>query len=163
MTIQILTSSALADWKRLRLESLQKAPENFASSFEEESVFEDTYFQDQIEKNTIFGAWVEGQLAGSIGLYCLTSLKGRHQGVLWGVYLQPAYRGQGIASHLLEAVIAYARSHVLQLHLTCNTQSLSAFKLYKKHGFIVYGTEPRAIRLGDRFFDCHKMILFLKS
>jgi len=62
---------------------------------------------------------------------------------------------------MLEAVILYAQSRVLQLHLTVVTTNLGAIKLYQKHGFKIYGTEPRALKIGDVFFDEHLMVLDL--
>ena len=32
---------------------------------------------------------------------------------------------------------------------------------YQKQGFKIYGTEPRALKIGDTFFDEHLMILDL--
>ena len=38
---------------------------------------------------------------------------------------------------------------------------LAARTLYEKFGFRSFGVEPRAIRVGDAYFDKNHMILFL--
>ncbi len=60
---------------------------------------------------------------------------------------------------LVEAIIIHAKNHVMQLHVTCVTINLKAIDLYQKHGFRIYGTEPRSIKIGDTFFDEHLMVL----
>ena len=77
------------------------------------------------------------------------------------MYTKPEHRGNGIASTLIESVILYSKTHVIQLHLTCVTTNPGAMKLYQKFGFEVYGTEPRALKIGDAFFDEHLMVLDL--
>ena len=93
----------------------------------------------------------------------MNSAKTKHRGVIWGMYTRPEYRGQGIASALIQTIISHAKSHVAQLHLTCVTTNLGAVAFYQKHGFKIYGTEPRALKIRDTFFDEHLMMLELKT
>jgi ribosomal protein S18 acetylase RimI-like enzyme len=93
--------------------------------------------------------------------YSLNSVKTKHRGFIWGMYTQPEYRGQGIASALIQTIINYANSRVTQLHLTCVTGNLGGVALYQKYGFKIYGTEPNALKIGDTFFDEYLMILDL--
>ena len=78
--------------------------------------------------------------------------------MLWGVYVHPDARRLGAATAVLQAAIAHARTCVLQLHLSVTTTG-SALGLYRKLGFAIYGTEPRALRVGDRYLDEHLMVL----
>ena len=120
-------------------------------------------FQNGLTKNDIFGVFIDNSLVSCAGFYSLNSAKTKHRGFIWGMYTKAEYRGQGIASALIQSVITYASSRVTQLHLTCVTNNLSAMALYQKHGFTVYGTEPRALKIGDAFFDEHLMILDLRK
>ena len=79
------------------------------------------------------------------------------------MYTRPEYRGQGIASALIQTIISHPKSRVTQLHLTCVTTNLDAVAFYQKHGFKIYGTEPRALKIRDAFFDEHLMMLELKT
>jgi ribosomal protein S18 acetylase RimI-like enzyme len=79
------------------------------------------------------------------------------------MYIKNGYRGQGIGNALLNAVITHAKNRVIQLHLTVVTTNQTALKLYQKNGFRVYGTEPRALKIGDQFYDEHMMVLELSN
>jgi len=51
-----------------------------------------------------------------------------------------------------------AEGKALQVHCNVVTSNDRARRLYERHGFSVYGTEPRALKVGDRFYDEHLMI-----
>lgn len=161
MKIRLLTQEDWKIWKELRLDALKNVPASFGSSYTEEVNSPDSVFQDHLNKNAIFGAFADNMLIGSIGFYSLDSLKTKHRGMLWGMYVQSEYRGRGVANSLMEAVISYARPRVMQLHLACATSNLGAVKFYQKHGFNIYGTEPRALKIGEVFFDEYLMVLEL--
>jgi ribosomal protein S18 acetylase RimI-like enzyme/2-polyprenyl-3-methyl-5-hydroxy-6-metoxy-1,4-benzoquinol methylase len=162
MKIRMLTQEDWKVWKQFRLVALQNSPESFGSSYEEELNWSDSDVQDGLNKNNIFGAFINQTLIASAAFYSLNSyVKTKHRGVIWGMFTQPEYRGQGVASALIQTIITYASSKVTQLHLTCVTSNLGAMTLYQKHGFKIYGTEPRALKIGDTFFNEHLMILDL--
>ncbi len=159
--IKQLTAQDWKIWKELRLEALKNSPESFGSSYEEEVIWPDLDFQNSLIKSDIFGVFVDNSLVSCAGFYSLNSAKTKYRGVIWGIYTRPEYRGQGIASALIQTIISHAKSHVTQLHLTCVTSNLGAIALYQKHGFKIYGTEPRALKIREAFFDEHLMILDL--
>lgn len=161
--IKQLTAEDWKIWKELRLEALKNSPESFGSSYEEESNWHDLDFQNSLTKSDIFGVFVDDSLVSCAGFYCLTLAKTKHRGVIWGMYTRPEYRGQGIAGALIQTIIRHAKSHVAQLHLTCVTSNLGAVAFYREHGFKTYGTEPRALKIRDTFFDEHLMMLELKT
>ncbi len=158
MKIRLLTAEDWQIWKEIRLEALQNSPENFGSSYEEECDWPDLEFQNGLNRSHIFGAFIENYLVACAGFYTLNFIKTQHRGVIWGMYTRPEYRKQGIASALMQHVIADARSKVSQLHLTCVTSNHGAIQFYQKQGFKIYGTEPRALKVGDKFLDEHLMV-----
>lgn len=161
MKIKILAKKDWKLWKSFRLAALKNSPESFGSSHEEELNWPDSGFQDSLASSDIFGAFIDNSLVSCAGFYSLNSEKTKHRGVIWGMYTLPEYRGQGVASALIQEIITHAKSRVIQLHLTCVTSNLGAITLYQKQGFKIYGTEPRALKIGDTFFDEHLMILDL--
>lgn len=163
MNIKLLTKEDWMIWKSFRLDSLKDSPESFGTSLDEDLNLLDADWQNSLIKSDIFGAFVDKTLVSCIGFYSLNSVKTRHRGVIWGTYVRPEYRKKGIASTLIQAVINHAKSHVIQLHLSCVTNNLIAVALYQKHGFKIYGTEPRALKIGDTFLDEYLMILELKT
>lgn len=157
--IRHLQEQDWALWKDIRLDALQSNPEAFGSSYEEESVWADETFKQNLLKSDIFGAFLNNKLVGVAGFRIYEPQKLRHRGMLFTIYVKAEHRNQGIADQLLITVIHHARSKVLQLLCTVNTENQKAFKLYQKHGFQVFGTEPRAIKIGDTFHDLHLMVL----
>jgi RimJ/RimL family protein N-acetyltransferase len=157
--IRLLQPDDWLAWKSLRLEGLQNAPEAFGSSYEEEVDYSEEYLKSYLKRSTIFGAFIGSDLIGCVGFFTLEQIKMRHRGVLYSMYVRPEHRGHGIANRLVEGVIAHAKSQVIQLHLTCVTSNSKAIRLYEKHGFRIYGTEPRALKVGDVFYDEHLMAL----
>lgn len=162
MSVRLLQELDWQAWKNIRLEALKYAPEAFGSSYEEELKFSDEEFRSRLSKATIFGKYVGEQLVGCVGFYKMNGLKIEHRGVLWGLYVKPEYRGQGFASNLMNAVISHAKNVVIQLHLSCVTTNHDPIRLYERHGFSFYGTEPRSLKIGNIFYDEYLMILKLK-
>ncbi len=162
MKIRCLTSEDWQIWKSFRLAALKDSPQSFASSYEEEVNWSDLDFQEGLNNNAIFGAFMESKLIGSAGFYRLTLGKANHKGVIWGIYTHPDYRGRGVASALIGEIKIHA-SHLglIQLHLTSILVNVASLKLYQKLGFKIYGTEARSLRMNDVFFDEHLMVLDL--
>ena len=84
-----------------------------------------------------------------------------HKAFVWGTYVQADRRRHGVACALLEALIEAARSEVEQLTLAVVSDNLPAIALYRRLGFEVYGTEPRALKSADRYADEVLMVRFL--
>ncbi|WP_339052595.1 N-acetyltransferase [Candidatus Lariskella endosymbiont of Epinotia ramella] len=157
--IRLLEQKDWEIWKQFRLETLQNEPENFESSYEDELHWPDSKFQDMLTNNDIFATFVNNSLASCAAFYQMHRSKTKHRGVIWSVYTKPEYRRMGIASILLNEIINKTRERVSQLHLNCLTYNTSAIELYKKHGFRIYGIEPKSIKVNNEFFDEYLMIL----
>lgn len=84
---------------------------------------------------------VEAQVVGSVGCQLFSGLyplilseKQRKYGYIWGVYVEPDYRGQGIGTRLTEAAVEYLRSqHCTRIILHA---SPSGQPVYERLGFI---------------------------
>src|SRR5437660_8221 len=89
---------------------------------------------------------IEDAVQGAIarGLRQGTGPKERHTGVFWGVYVRPGARGRGLAAGLIAGIIERAQPLVEQLSLSVVQGNAAAIALYRRHGFTVYGVEPRA-------------------
>ncbi|HAT4400021.1 TPA: GNAT family N-acetyltransferase [Legionella pneumophila] len=146
-------------WKEIRLEALTNSPESFGSSYEEEVFMSDTDFQNGLSKGYVLGVFVDDLLVSCAGFYTLNSLKTKHRGVLWGMYTRIEYRGKGIATVLIQTLIQHAKTCVTQLHLTCVVGNFVACAFYQKQGFRIYGTEPKALKINDTFYDEYLMVL----
>ena len=162
MKIKKLTTKDWLCWKEIRLEALKSFPNTFASSFEEEVKLADQVFKEQLINSDVFVVLLDSLVIACAGFYTYNQAKTRHKGVIFGMFTKNEYTGQGVASALLKAIIDHARSKVLLLQLKCVTTNSVAIDLYIKHGFVIYGTEPCALKLDDNFVDEHLMMLDLR-
>ncbi len=157
-TIRRLAEADATAFRTIRLEALRTAPEAFGSTYEGERDRPAAEFAERLQRNYVAGAFVGPDLVGTAGYYPLTGPKETHRGNIWGVFVQPGHRGAGIARALIEHLLAVAAKEVLQVHLSVVTTNTTATALYQHLGFSIYGTEPRALRLGEQFFDEHLMV-----
>ena len=79
------------------------------------------------------------------------------------MYVLPEYRSRGMARVLLvEAIDRVKRLPDLkQLLLGVTVTQITAKHLYESLGFAVYGREPEAVKIGDKYFDVEFMLLKL--
>ncbi len=137
------------EWKRVRLESLIDSPPAFGASFEEESIKEDSFFQDTLKNNAVFGAFIDDVLVGCVGLMQNKGDRYKHRGKIFGVYTAPTARGKGICKTLLQSAINHARGKLVWIEIHVWTENSVAKKLYESVGFVVYVTELRSLRVSD--------------
>lgn len=153
------------DWqhlKHIRLESLKDSPNNFESSYEEEIQKSDEKWRSWPNRCYALGAFLEGTLIGSCRFFQEFGAKLSHKGNIYSMYIKPKYRGNGIAKMLIKEVIALGKKqNCTQIHLTCVATNTIAINLYTKYGFKIYGIEPNAIKVDDKFYDEYLMVLKL--
>jgi ribosomal protein S18 acetylase RimI-like enzyme len=166
LEIRIVTADDAEEFRALRLRALLEEPEAFGSSWEEENArpLEQTVARLQGDGMTAFGGFYDaGKLAGMVRLRRQDGVKAEHKADILGMYVAPEARGRGLGRMLLEAAIAQARatSGIEQLLLAVNTSNTPARNLYLAMGFEPFGREPKALKIGDRYFDEDYMALFL--
>lgn len=154
-------------YRALRLRALREEPDAFGGSYEEQVDSPLEWFIGRIrETETRFtlGAFDGETLMGSVMFTRETGMKQRHGGVITGMYVAPEARGRGIGRALLLTAIERARAQpgVEQIHLAVVTRNRAARALYVAVGFAVYGTEPRALKVGDEYLDEELMVLRLR-
>lgn len=161
--IRRLETEDVEDFRSIRLSALECAPEAFGSLHEEEKARPVADFRKRLATATVFGAYRDGRIVGMAGFRQEEGRKNSHKGSVWGVYVKSDARGKGIASALIEAVIAAAAGVVEQLTLTLVDGNKEALALYRRFGFTVYGIEPRSLKSAEGYRDEVLMALMLKS
>ena len=61
----------------------------------------------------------------------------------------------------MRAVLDHARGEVDQVLLQVVSDNGRAVRLYESEGFVSYGLERRALKLGERYLDEYMMVRFL--
>jgi GNAT superfamily N-acetyltransferase len=150
-----------AAYQAIRLDALARHPNAFRAHLDEEAGQNLAAFAVRLEAEVIFGGFVDGALCGLAGLEIPQACNKRHKGVLFGVYVCPDRRRTGLGHALVGAVIGHARSCVEQLHAAVVTTAQPARALYRKLGFEPYGLEPRALKVGQEYFDQELLVLRL--
>lgn len=153
-------------WK-LRLQSLRDDPEAFGSTFEETSVFGTERMRDHLrqEGGILYLGAFEETLVGIVRLQREEGVKERHKGYIFSMYVLPEKRGHGVGKALMQDLIARTKEMpgLEQLHLSVVSANLAARNLYHSLGFEIYGTEPRALKLGEQYWDEDFMIFDLRE
>ena len=161
LQIRRLETSDAVLYRDIRLEALKQDPEAFGSTFERESSQPLSWFEAAVGRSDIFGAFLDGTLAGIAGYVAQESSKQAHKALLWGMYVRPAAQHAGLGKRLVTAVLNHARGRVEMVQLTVVSDNEGARRLYSGLGFVEYGYEKRALKQGGRYYDEVLMVRFL--
>lgn len=153
-----LDPSHAGAYRSLMLQAYAQHPEAFSSSAAERAALPLTWWAGRVAvgddaHERVYGAFVEGALAGVAGLRFETGEKTLHKAMLYGMYVPPAFRQHGLGRALVQAVLVGAAEHTgtLLVQLTVTEGNAPARRLYESCGFHAFGTEPMAVRVGDHF------------
>lgn len=161
--------AAIADaekFQRLRLEALRSHPEVFSADYAFNEAQPMSYWVDRLKslgaQGMIYFAESPAGLEGMGGVRLGDSPKTAHSGIIWGMYVRPAWRGLRIAERLIELCAAWAEEHrAAVLKLGVVTTNTSAIRCYQRCGFGVYGEEPQAIQVDGRMYAELLMVRYL--
>ncbi|HRE57908.1 MAG TPA: GNAT family N-acetyltransferase [Candidatus Kapabacteria bacterium] len=155
-----------AQFRDLRLASLQEMPDAFASSYEEEEHWTAEFYAERQRSqpdNFIIGAFDNTTLVGMVGFFRERFRKTRHVGIIWGMYVRPEYRRQNIGEKMLHYLLDEARTvqGIEQVHLGVVSTIYPAKSLYEKCGFQLFGEEKNAMKDQGKYFSVFHYALFL--
>jgi ribosomal protein S18 acetylase RimI-like enzyme len=161
MKITRLTPNDYEHFYSLRLASLEECPEEFATDAEawknapRETINKLLVNSEERQDTPIFGAWKNDDLVGLVGVNRDLRPSVMHKSTLWGLYIKPDQRKQGCGGALLNEVIMAAQKipDLRLIRAVVTVTSKDALSLLEKHGFKVFGQEPEAKRLNDKYYD----------
>jgi RimJ/RimL family protein N-acetyltransferase len=165
LEIRPLAAPDAAAFRQIRLQAISDSPSAVWPTYEEVARQTIKDIEARIQRTDtqiVFGAFIGTKLIGIAGLRREPLEQVKHKAALWGVFISPERRREGLARTLFSRVLSFARdAGVLQIHLCVNTENVRARSLYRSLGFESFGVEPRAMRVGGRFFDEEHMVLRL--
>ncbi|KAI2669013.1 GNAT family N-acetyltransferase [Pseudomonas sp. TNT3] len=157
MWIERLDASHALDYRALMLEAYDLHPQAFTSSVRERAAMPLSWWESRLSNklDVVFGAFENGGLAGIVGLAFEPREKARHKVTLFGMYVSGKARQRGLGYTLVQAALTEAQNHqgLRLVQLTATAGNEAAFRLYQRCGFIQYGLEPMAVRVGEDYFD----------
>lgn len=160
----------LDEFCRTRLQALIDFPRSFwetADEFRAKSMEEHAKrLAENVDSANkfILGAFDGGgKLIGTVGFNRDTGVKGRHRGMIWGMYVQSTQQGRGIGKALLEKAIERTRTmdDIEVLFLFVAPENAPARRLYTAVGFKTYGIEPYSMKVDGTYYDEEMMYLKL--
>ena len=152
LSIKRLSTADAPAYRTLMLEAYEMHPDAFTSSVAERAALPLSWWESRVvpggeAAEVVFGAFHDARLAGVAGLSFETREKARHKATLFGMYVPPRARCQGIGLRLVDAALAFARSRsgIKVVQLTVTEGNASAEALYRRCGFAPFGVEPYAV------------------
>jgi RimJ/RimL family protein N-acetyltransferase len=157
MELGELHQGDLDQFAKLRAHSLQTEFHAFYALEEEEAELREERYQKTVESPVDFisGIFVDEKLVGILGFKRYDHRKLHHKGFIWGVYLQPEYRGLGLMSRLFDFSIrkAFEIPGLEKIQLGVETTNAAAEKLYRSKGFKEYGREKDCMFWEGHYYD----------
>ncbi len=145
-------------YRALMLRAYTDHPDAFTSSAAERSALPLSWWEqrlqcDPLSPELVLGAFLDGELAGAVGVSFEPREKARHKATLFGMVVSDRHRQQGLGQALLLAALEAARQRpgVRQIQLTVTEGNRTALNLYQRCGFVPFGLEPDAVAVGEHF------------
>jgi ribosomal protein S18 acetylase RimI-like enzyme len=155
-----------------RMLALQSDPWSFVESPEELQKIPVAEYATRLSanktdhaENFVYGAFEQEKLLGMVGFYQEQLLKRRHKGWIWGVFVAPQARGQGLAKKLMRATIDSATKipGFEIILLTVSVGQTVPRRLYESLGFRSIGIEPQGLKIGSDHLDEEHMYLRVRE
>jgi ribosomal protein S18 acetylase RimI-like enzyme len=140
-------------FRELRLESLREAPTAFMTDHADEARMPRDEFIARLERELVLGAERSRRLVGIVGLQWQDGPKHAHRGSVWGLYVVPDCRRNGISRQLMEALEAEAAKDLEVLDLEVVHDNEPARRLYQQLGYTVYGIQRKALKIEGAYHD----------
>jgi RimJ/RimL family protein N-acetyltransferase len=166
MNIRRLNVGDVESFWKLRLKGLREHPEAFGASYEDAKEMPMEKVKERLsdsDSSFILGAFKETEgLIGMVGFMQETSRKTRHKGIIWGMYVDRSFQGQGIGKQLLISLmkIAITLPELEQINLAVVDRNISAKRLYQSLGFVTYGLELNALKINENTYVNDELMVY---
>lgn len=139
LEVRLATIKDVDQYRRIRLEALELAPEAFGSTWREISQKPLSHFEAYVEKGNVYLAIANGVAVGTSS-YAPYTFERRRSAGLFGMYVTAQHQGTGIADLLVANVkrAATGDGH-RELFLSVNQHLRRAVRFYMRQGFLDTG------------------------
>ncbi len=156
MQVIQITPERWQEYKDLRLKALRDNPLAFDSSPEDEERLSEEEWKEKLEEENDFKIFIEdnGKLVAKMEVEWDKRAKVRHIAEVYGVYIDPDYRGKGLGSMLMNEIERLAPQHgIKKLWLDVVVTQAPAMGLYRKLGFREIGKTEMSIQVDGQYHD----------
>lgn len=135
-------------------------PEEITMNVEEEEKFLAAIREKP--RSVMIGAFIDNELVGNSSIAMVEEkIKFQHRATFGIAVLKEAWE-LGIGTSLLSEIIAFARdAGYEQIELEVVSKNIRAVNLYKKYGFVIYGTRDNAFKFKDGT-SCEEYLMMKK-
>jgi ribosomal protein S18 acetylase RimI-like enzyme len=150
-TFRILTLP-VARWREyraLRLSALADTPGAFGASYADNAAQPDDYWRERLQavldgRSLLLFAECAGELVGMLGAFWGSANQAAGVATVIAVFVEPRWRGQGIAGQLLDALLERLRQTpgLRSAELDVAVEQAAAVALYQRAGFEIVATHP---------------------
>lgn len=155
-------------YKEMRLKALQTNPEAFLSTFDAEITKGENAFAYELKvahQPSIwgyYGVFVDQKLVGFCQISKSYLAKQRHIAFLYNLYVNPDFRGQGLAKKIVNFVLEKMKSEQIErVYISYLAKNKCVDGFYDHLGFTRCGLKPQAAKSGDEYDDEIMMTLEL--
>lgn len=167
MEIRVLEAGDVPEFRKMRAEALLTEP--FAFGMDYDAFMAKTEEEMRLTLPPVdnfsftLGAFIDGKLVGSAGLFRHRMIKFRHGSDLVAMFVADSARGKGVGKALVAAVIERARTFegLELISLTVTHTQTAAIEMYRKAGFETWGKSRNTLKVGDEYADFEHMTLKL--
>ncbi len=138
------------DWqmfRKIRLKALLTDPQVFGSHYDREKTYSGQDWKEWVgaKNQAIFFIYDGEKLIGMTGIYIPQDTVEKSKAVLWGSWLEPAYRRQGISKLMYQARLEWARSQpeIKSIQVSHRESNLASKFANQKHGFKLVKEEEK--------------------
>lgn len=148
-----LSQKRWKEYRRLRLRALQAEPLAFGSTYEEELELNEQEWQVRMA-NALF-ALDRDRMVGVVVIIYHTKARTKHIANLYGFYVVPERRGQGLGRQLMEAAMEDIRNRggVRKVMVWVNPGQEAAVSLYESFGFDRVGIVKEDLYYDGKYYD----------
>jgi ribosomal protein S18 acetylase RimI-like enzyme len=153
------------DYRNLWLEALKETPEAFSADYETQSKVSESVWKERLnsviqeDDAVMVFAKLNNKIIGMIGAYFDDNPKFRHIATIWGAYVKPEYRKQGVATRMANILFEKIseKKDIKKIKTYSITNGHLAVNVYQHFGFDIIGISKEELRIGDSYFDVYIM------
>jgi len=156
--LRVLRPDDYEGFQRLRADALVRHPHAYTASPGEDAASDEVAARARLAPTPdqfIVGAFRLGALVGMLGLVRMRPQKLCHRANLWGAYVAPDLRGQGLSKSLLRLVLAEAlrQPGLEQVTASVYADSAAARQLFQGAGFKRWGVNRQSAKVEGAYLD----------